>query len=215
MNWIDLFAKEKGIDLIKYVSVSELSEHENRGLPNAILLVKILPKDYIGKLARAKKADCSVFTQTEHFTDEIADLLAEEIRKKAYQAISQSENSLLNRGDFLPEIKTSILPHKKIATLSGIGWIGKNNLLVTKEYGCALSMCTVLTDMPVKAEKSNIMMPQCGDCSLCAKICPPQVIFGATWSFETHRDHIVDVYHCETCLKCLAKCRYSQKYANT
>ena len=113
MNWIDLFAKEKGIDLIKYVSVSELSEHENRGLPNAILLVKILPKDYIGKLARAKKADCSVFTQTEHFTDEIADLLAEEIRKKAYQAISQSENSLLNRGDFLPEIKTSILPHSQ------------------------------------------------------------------------------------------------------
>lgn len=58
---VDLFTKEKGIDLVKYVSISELSEHENRGLPYAILLVKALPKEYIQTLAQEKITDGSIF----------------------------------------------------------------------------------------------------------------------------------------------------------
>ena len=38
------------------------------------------------------------------------------------------------------------LQHKTVATRAGLGWIGKSGLLVTKEYGSAVRLASVLTD---------------------------------------------------------------------
>ena len=71
----------------------------------------------------------------------------------------------------------------------------KNNLLVTEKYGAALSMCSVLTDMPLYAEKTEtILSNRCGDCNLCVKICPAQAIYGRKWELGISRDDIVDVW---------------------
>ena len=43
------------------------------------------------------------------------------------------------------------LPHKTVATRTGLGWIGKNCLLVTKEYGSAVRLSSLLTDAPLPA----------------------------------------------------------------
>ena len=42
------------------------------------------------------------------------------------------------------------ITYKMLATLAGIGWIGKNALLVTKEQGSAVRFTAVLTDAHVK-----------------------------------------------------------------
>ncbi|MBR0308972.1 MAG: epoxyqueuosine reductase, partial [Mogibacterium sp.] len=42
------------------------------------------------------------------------------------------------------------LPHKTVATRAGLGWIGKNNLLVTPEYGSAIRISSLLTDAPLE-----------------------------------------------------------------
>lgn len=76
----------------------------------------------------------------ENKTDELADELATIIQEKGYKAISQSEKGIDFRGEYDEKTKSSTLPHKKIATMSGLGWIGKNNLLVTEKYGAAISM---------------------------------------------------------------------------
>ena len=44
---------------------------------------------------------------------------------------------------------TTRLPHKTVATRAGFGWIGKCALLVTKPFGSALRIATVLTDAPL------------------------------------------------------------------
>ena len=85
-------------------------------------------------------------------------------------------------------------------------------MLVTEGYGSALSMCTVLTNAPLPTENTPIIMPKCGECTVCKDICPAGVIHGSKWEIGMNRDLIVDVYHCETCLKCLANCTWTQKY---
>lgn len=207
------FAEENHIDIIRAVDVTSLSLEENRGYFRAILLVKALPKEYIDKLNCEKETDYTVFSNYETKTDELADKLAAIIQEKGYRAISQSENGIDFRGEFDEKTKSSILPHKKIATMSGLGWIGKNNLLVTEKYGAALSMCSVLTDMPLDTVKTEIISSRCGECNLCVKACPVQAIHGKKWELGTSRDDIVDVYQCITCLKCLAGCRFSIIYS--
>lgn len=98
--------------------------------------------------------------------------------------------------------------------MAGLGWIGKSNLLVTEEYGSALCMCSVLTNAPIPTENRKIIMPKCGKCTVCKEACPTGAIYGSTWKIGMSRDLIVDVYHCETCLKCLSNCIYTQKYMN-
>ncbi|MBL4938509.1 epoxyqueuosine reductase [Clostridium sp. YIM B02515] len=108
--------------------------------------------------------------------------------------------------------KTTPLPHKAIALLSGLGWIGKDNLLVTEEYGSAFCMCTVLTNAQLPTENKPILTSSCGECTVCKDICPAGVIHGCTWNRNVHRDLILDVYNCIGCLKCLANCTWTQKY---
>lgn len=96
--------------------------------------------------------------------------------------------------------------------MTGIGWIGKSNLLITKEYGSALCLCTVLTDAPFTTENKQILLPKCGKCTRCKDICPTGSIQGNIWMPDSNRDLIVDVYHCCGCLKCLVNCLWTQKY---
>lgn len=210
---IQNFAEKNHIDTIKCVDITSLSVEENRGFSYAILLVKVLPKEYIDKLNHERETDYTVFLSYENKTDELADELAAIIQEKGYKAISQSEKGIDFRGEYDEETKSTILSHKKIATMSGLGWIGKNNLLVTEKYGAAISMCSVLTDMPLNAVKSEIISSRCGECNLCVKVCPVQAIHGKKWEAGISRDDIVDVYKCITCLKCLAGCRYSIIYS--
>ena len=214
-GFIESFANENEIDIVKWVDITSLSVDENRDYPYAILLVKALPKAYIAELNRTNNTDYSVFVNQEKSTDELADRLSVEIQKLGYNAISQSENQLEARNEYDADSKSTVLPHKKIAVMSGIGWIGKNNLLITKNYGAAITMCTVLTDMPLKNKTSESSIDDgCGNCDLCVRICPEKALIGKEWKFGINRDNIINVHLCSACLKCLAGCRYSIKYSN-
>lgn len=86
-------------------------------------------------------------------------------------------------------------------------------MLITEEYGCALCIGTVLTNAPLPIENRQMVMPKCGSCTVCKDICPANVIHGTTWEPGMNRDLIVDVYHCECCLKCLVQCPRMQHYS--
>lgn len=73
-------------------------------------------------------------------------------------------------------------------------------------------MCTVLTNTPLSTENVPIIMPKCGEGTICKDICPTGAIHGYTWEVSMNRDFIVNVYHCDCCLKCLVNCPWTQKY---
>ncbi|BCN29172.1 epoxyqueuosine reductase [Anaeromicropila herbilytica] len=203
--------KSHGVNIVKVVDISMLSENEKRGYPVAILIGVALSPSYIYRLSKENIFDCSEFSEKEKAVDQLAEWTANFIVAKGYKAYAQSERNLSN-GFFDVDTKTTPLPHKKIAMLAGLGWIGKSNLLITQEYGSALCMCSVLTNAPLRTENKPIIESMCGECNICKNICPAKVIHGTKWRVNSNRDLIVDVYHCEACLKCLANCLWTQKY---
>jgi len=206
--------KSHGADFVVFTDISQLSGEQTRGFPHAIIFGIVLSHAYIRKLSTSKLISKDEFHASESKTDQLADLMAELIARKGYSAYSQSEYNLASTGSYTEETKTSPLPHKTIAGLAGLGWIGKHNLLVNSKYGSAISLCSVLTDAPLKTVLHKPASPLCGDCTVCKDICQVQAISGTSWNPGVPRDDLVNVYSCNSCLMCLALCPWTQEYMN-
>jgi len=105
------------------------------------------------------------------------------------------------------------LSHKKIGELAGIGWLGRNNLLVHPRFGAQFRLVTVLTDMPLKAGRP--LRDGCGPCRACVTVCPAGAIHETAADFD-HRacfellkgfqqKNIVGQYICGVCVKACRK----------
>lgn len=104
---------------------------------------------------------------------------------------------------------TAHLSHKKIAELAGLGWLGRNNLLVNKKFGSRFRLAAILTDMPLTKDKA--VKQNCGRCVNCIKYCPAGAIKVQPEEFdhgrcfeklkEFQRQHLVDQYICGVCVK--------------
>lgn len=214
---------DKGADFVYFVDISQLPKEKTRGYANAVLFGLVLSPPYIKEVANTpnyvKKRvengfdfDDDEYHNTELGADALADYLAEYLRNKGYSAFSQSDKSQLGEGCFDGENKVTLLPHKTIAGLAGLGWIGKNNLLVTAQFGCGFCLGTVLTDAPIKGIVNSPVLPKCGSCKICQDICEVKVIKGRIWSPDIRRDEIVNVHECTTCIQCMVHCPWTQRY---
>ncbi|MFW9921922.1 MAG: 4Fe-4S double cluster binding domain-containing protein [Candidatus Thorarchaeota archaeon] len=113
-------------------------------------------------------------------------------------------------------------PHKTAAILSGIGWIGKSNLLITHVYGPRVRLVTILTDAPLIADQPQ-RESNCGSCQECVDICPVKCLSGKLWEFGDSREKLYDVEKCSDfvhkqekivgkpiCGLCIRVCPYGQ-----
>ena len=121
----------------------------------------------------------------------------------------------------------STFPHKTAATRAGLGWIGKNCLLITPQYGGAVRLSSILTDAPLQTA-DPITRSGCGNCTLCVQCCPAEALSGALWEAGMARSELFDEQKCyqkqlqimkeqtgietDLCGKCFAVCAYTQKY---
>jgi len=121
------------------------------------------------------------------------------------------------------------LPFKTLATRAGFGWIGKSAALITKQFGNAIRLNGVLTDMPLQTG-TPINESFCGECDECVKNCPGKAITGNSWSLNTDRDNLLNAFECKkvstergkifnvdvgTCGICLTVCPWTKKYINS
>jgi len=101
------------------------------------------------------------------------------------------------------------LSHRKIAVLAGIGWLGRNNLVVSPLYGAQVRFATVLTNLPLLEDKP--IEKDCGVCTKCISVCPAKAIkekvtdFDALRCFEQLKEfkkkHNLGQYVCGLCVK--------------
>lgn len=212
---IEQILKNENVDFVRFVDISMLDVRQNRGLPYAILIGLAINPRFI-KMVNDNPEYVPTYEDEYVQTENRAGLLTEELAAyligKGYKALSQSDNGLLAENAFDFTTKTSVLPHKTIATLSGYGRIGKNNLFITTEYGAAQCLGSVLTNAPLAVMKHEIQLPKCGNCNICRDICPQKALKGNSWNTTVSRDEIVNVYQCVTCLKCLVHCPITQLY---
>jgi len=59
---------------------------------------------------------------------------------------------------------------KSFALKSGIGWQGKNSLVINPEFGSYFFLCEILTNIELKPDKP--VEDLCGSCSICSNACP-------------------------------------------
>lgn len=168
----------QGAELVRFVDISHLSETQNRQLPHAVVFALLLTARYVKEVCDTPNYvqvwiddnfnfDDDEYSITENKTHELADRIATYITEKGYKAFSQSDEDLLAEGKFDESHKQSLLPNKTIALLGRLGWIGKNNLLITAEYGAAQCLGTVLTDAPLETVLYEPPCPKCGKCIAC------------------------------------------------
>ena len=204
---------EKGVDIVRFVDISSLSQTQTQGFTKAIVFCLALSKEFIIAIRDGKETGHDEFMEKEHEADALADWLAEHLQRKGYRSYSQSEQSNSQAGNYDYLTSKSRLPHKTIARLAGIGFIGKNNLLINENFGCAFSMCTVLTDAPIIADRNSLIPSVCGECEICKQVCPGGAILGNGWSEHTGREDLVDVSQCTCSLKCMVHCPQTLNYA--
>lgn len=97
------------------------------------------------------------------------------------------------------ELKAAF-PHKTAATRAGLGWIGKNCLLITREYGPRVRLGTVITNARFVVDKP-IVESECGNCDLCVRKCPSLSLKNTLWYAGMERDEIVDARSCSEFMK--------------
>lgn len=144
------------------------------------------------------------------------------LKKRGFRSLSIPPDSDRRRGKFISGLY-HLVSHKTAATCSGLGWIGKNGLVINSAYGSKLSWATVLTDAPLWPDSPSLES-ECGDCDLCVRYCPSGAVQGRLWSMADPLAEIVAYKKCislkkkrqvfdkkPNCGLCITICPYSRK----
>ncbi|MBQ3580590.1 MAG: tRNA epoxyqueuosine(34) reductase QueG [Bacteroidales bacterium] len=74
-----------------------------------------------------------------------------------------------------PFVDTAPISDKRWASAAGLGWIGRNTLLVSLQYGSFCNIGEIVTDSPVDKYDSPVEN-RCKGCEICVRSCPNQAL---------------------------------------
>ena len=196
------YSRSLGIDLFGVADVSNASNYVKKqggehvaGFPRAISLGVRLIDDVIDQLYNHQDIVTiasyrGVYDAANSALDRAALLVAKKIQDTGFRSYPIPASSMLNNDKL-----QAVFSHKLAANLAGLGWIGKNCLLVTPQYGPRLRLATVLTDAPLTPGEP--IPNACGPCTKCVDICPSKALKGATFFPNEPRDSRVDAWKCD------------------
>lgn len=198
------------VKFLQFVDLFDLPAEATQALPTALIFGLPLPADFIQTINLNIPIRYNMFDVLEERMKRLADFIAAYLQFEGYKATSQSDEEQLLKKTYDSRIFRSRLPHKTLALRAGLGWIGKNDLCNTYDYGCAISMCSVLTDAPFQTVKFEPAAPKCGKCTACTDVCPTAAIRGKPWQIGIDRNELIDTNKCILCLKCMAVCPFTK-----
>lgn len=129
------------------------------------------------------------------------------IERKGYNAMPFPASQVL---DFNKQ--KAHISHRHVAYYAGLGWFGRNNLLVNKKYGSQIRYATILTNMHLPADKKST--DNCGMCKICMNACPAKAINDSSKDFNSEACYnklkefskMPGIYHL-ICGICIASCK--------
>ena len=157
--------------------------------------------------------------------NQIVEFGAEFLRLQGYHAHANTTD-VVN----IDENWSTALPHKTVAVRAGLGWIGKNCLLITESYGGAIRLSSFITDAPLPTDLP-VTESKCGNCQECVRKCPAKALTGVNWRAGMKRENLfrkeickkvqtervikATGIHTDMCGLCFAVCPYTQKYLDS
>ena len=85
---------------------------------------------------------------------------------------------------------------KTAAAKAGIGWFGKNDVIITRRYGPRVRLSALLIDAPFEYAQP-VTESRCPDnCVRCVEICPCKALKGVQWNAGMSREEIIDYHRC-------------------
>ena len=147
-----------------------------------------------------------------------------------YHYILQDKLKRLARGieeltanvEYKGMVDTGALVDTAVARRAGIGFIGKNGLVISKEYGSYMFLGELITNLELEPDQP--VDYDCGDCNRCVEACPTSCLLGDSTmdarrclSFQTQDKGMMDlefrkkiktvIYGCDICQIC---CPYNK-----
>ncbi|MBE3131548.1 MAG: epoxyqueuosine reductase, partial [Acidobacteria bacterium] len=117
------------------------------------------------------------YRQMNFFLDRGALLVADFIQKQGFGSLAIAASQIIDW-----EKQRAHLSHKHAGRAAGLGWFGRNNLLVNPELGARFRLVTVLTDMPLEPDAP--LDRDCGPCRACSAACPAGAIKETREAFD-------------------------------
>lgn len=205
------FCRDLGIDLFGIADISAikkdflLSENILKKLDKAVCLGVRLSSSILEEIINAPTRLYFHHYRTVNASlDQAALKVCNHMQNKGFLALPIPASQLVDWQN-----QKAHLSHKKIGVLAGLGWLGRNNLLVNKKFGSQFRLVSILTDMPLKLDKP--LKEGCGNCRLCIALCPVGAIKEDSQDFdhircfeklkEFQKQKLVDQYICGICVK--------------
>lgn len=216
--------QSNGADIVGIADLKEIPADVRDDFPVGIsIAVALNPKIISGIKDGPTKQYYKEYERVNRLLDELGHYADEYVQEQGYQAKWFAATWV----GIDPRTLSTILPHKTVATRAGLGWIGKCALLITKTYGSAVRITTVLTNAPLPVSKP-VDTSLCGECTSCVEVCPGHAPSGKAWEKRLHRDEFYNAFACQEtarellmervgiretiCGMCIAACPWTQKY---
>jgi epoxyqueuosine reductase QueG len=176
-----------------------------KGLNRAVSMAVRLSDDILdGIIDKPTRLYFHHYRSVNMFLDQLAITVQQFIQKEGFRALPIPASQILDW-----EKQLGHLSHKRFAELAGIGWLGRNNLIVSPKHGAKIRLATILTDMPLDVDKP--LNDSCGECKKCISVCPAASIKDNKKEFdydscyeklkEFRKNRYVDQFICGVCVK--------------
>lgn len=194
-HWLKEWIESKKIALWGVADLRDFStpqDERGKDFPLAIsFAVPINPKIMFGIQKGPNQEYADEYVRVNALINKLSEALSAEIKSRGFRAnplaASERTNRINIKGDF---------PHKTAATQAGLGWIGRNCQLITRDFGPWVRLGTVFTEMELPCG-IPITKSFCGRCRLCVEACPAKALRGNKWYPGMLREEILDVWACD------------------
>lgn len=193
--------KKEGCNIVGFADLRRISKEARQNFDYGILIALSYTKEAMQDNKNGlPQRYYSEFRSINKRLPELAMLTSDYLVSRGYKALPKVQSMVVQDEDY-----RTVLPHKTVATLAGIGWIGKCATLVTNEVGSALRLIVVLTNASLECG-TPITKSMCdSDCTICADVCPGKAPLGGMWEIGVDRQMFFNAFACRSAARTHAK----------
>lgn len=96
--------------------------------------------------------------------------------RKRLQTLAQRIEGVAGQFGYRAFVDSAPVLERALAEKAGLGWIGKNTMLINKQAGSWFFLGELFTDLPLPVDEPG--SPHCGSCRACLDICPTNAFVG-------------------------------------